>query len=235
MKTTPLFTRALPRAVIATLAATGLLALSACASEEDTQNSETTTEITTETTLETTSATAATTTGGNSGADAGSEPDLTATVTTAEGAEVGTAEFREQDGAVSITVGFSDMEPGFYGLHIHQIGVCETDSAAPGDPDTTGDFLSAGSHLGAGESDHPDHPGDLPQLLVKNDGAAAMTVETDRFTLADLEDEDGSALMIHSDADNFANIPERYSIDGADEDTLGTGDAGSRLACGVIG
>ncbi len=240
MKTTPLFTRTLPRAVIATLAATGLLTLSACASEEDAQTSETTTEITTETTLETTSATTSatattTTTGGDAGADAGSEPDLTATVTTAEGTEVGTAEFREQDGAVSITVGFSDMEPGFYGLHIHQIGVCETDSTAPDNPDKTGAFLSAGSHLGAGESDHPDHPGDLPQLLVKTDGSAAMTVETDRFTLADLEDEDGSAVMIHSDPDNFANIPERYAPDGADEDTLGAGDAGSRLACGVIG
>ena len=206
--------------MIATLAATGLLTLSACASEEDAQTSETTTEITT---------------GGDAGADAGSEPDLTATVTTAEGTEVGTAEFREQDGAVSITVGFSDMEPGFYGLHIHQIGVCETDSTAPDNPDKTGAFLSAGSHLGAGESDHPDHPGDLPQLLVKTDGSAAMTVETDRFTLADLEDEDGSAVMIHSDPDNFANIPERYAPDGADEDTLGAGDAGSRLACGVIG
>lgn len=232
MKTTPLFTKTLPRSVIATLAATGLLTLSACASEEDTQNNETTPETTTATTLETTSATAA---GGDTGADAGSEPDLTAVVTTAEGTEVGTAEFRDQDEGVSITVGFSDMEPGFYGLHIHQIGVCETDSAAPDNPDNTGDFLSAGSHLGAGESDHPDHPGDLPQLLVKNDGTAVMTVETDRFTLADLEDADGSALMIHSDADNFANIPERYSPDGADQDTLGTGDAGSRLACGVIG
>ncbi|EEW49218.1 copper/zinc superoxide dismutase [Corynebacterium efficiens YS-314] len=236
MKTTPLFTGPLPRAVIATLAATGLFALSACASEEDTQNNGTTTDTTTETALETTTATTAGgDTGADTGADTGSEPDLTAAVTTAEGAEVGTAEFREQDGAVSITVGFNDMEPGFYGLHIHQIGVCETDSAAPDNPDNTGDFLSAGSHLGAGESDHPDHPGDLPQLLVKNDGTAVMTVETDRFTLADLEDDDGSALMIHSDADNFANIPERYSPDGADEDTLGTGDAGSRLACGVIG
>ena len=228
MKTTPspMITRTLPRAVIATLAATGLLTLSACASEENTQGNEITTETTTATTTETTSA---------AGTDTETEPNLTATVTTAEGTEIGTAEFREQEGAVSITVGFSEMEPGFYGLHIHQIGVCETDSAAPNDPENTGDFLSAGSHLGAGESDHPDHPGDLPQLLVKDTGEAVMTVETDRFTLADLEDADGSALMIHSNPDNFANIPERYSPEGADQDTLGTGDAGSRLACGVIG
>ena len=50
----------------------------------------------------------------------------------------------------------------------------------------------------------------------------------------DLLDDDGTALMVHSDADNFANIPERYAPEGPDEDTRSTGDAGSRLACGVI-
>lgn len=224
MKTTP-------TALIATLAATGVLTLSACASQEGAQTAETITKTTAVTT------TATVTTAGDTAAanNPGSAPDLTATVTTAGDTEVGTAEFREQDKGVSIAVRFSGMEPGFYGLHIHQIGVCDTDSPAPDNPDNTGDFLSAGSHLGSGESDHPDHPGDLPQLLVKNSSEAVLTVETDRFTLADLEDEDGSALMIHSGADNFANIPDRYSPDGADADTLGTGDAGSRLACGVIG
>ncbi len=45
--------------------------------------------------------------------------------------------------------------------------------------------------------------------------------------------------MIHADADNFGNIPTRYALpDNAavpDQQTLSTGDAGGRVACGVIG
>ena len=49
-----------------------------------------------------------------------------------------------------------------------------------------------------------------------------------------------TAIIIHEKADNFANIPpERYQqVNGApppDETTLATGDAGKRVACGVIG
>ena len=71
-------------------------------------------------------------------------------------------------------------------------------------------------------------------LLVQESGEASLTFETDRLTAEDFEDEDGAALMLHSDPDNSANIPERYAPDGPDEDTTGTGDAGFRLACGVI-
>lgn len=149
---------------------------------------------------------------------------LNATINDAEGTELGTAEFEEVDGAVRIQVETTGMEPGFYGLHIHGTGLCEADGDAP--------FTSAGSHLGGDEADHPDHAGDLPQLLVKNSGEAVLTFETDRLTLSDLED---AALMIHTDPDNFANVPERYAEDGVDGDTLATGDAGSRLGCAVIG
>ena len=61
-----------------------------------------------------------------------------------------------------------------------------------------------------------------------------MTFQTDRLTTENLMDDNGSALMIHSDPDNYANIPERYAAAGPDEDTRSAGDAGSRLACGVI-
>lgn len=58
-----------------------------------------------------------------------------------------------------------------------------------------------------------------------------MTV-TDRFTLADLMDDDGAAFIIHENTDNFANIPERYG--GPDEETQQAGDSGPRIACGVV-
>jgi superoxide dismutase, Cu-Zn family len=79
---------------------------------------------------------------------------------------------------------------------------------------------------------HGAHAGDLPSLLVTEDGEATLATATDRFSIADLRDADGSAVMVHSGADNFANIPARYG--GPDQETLSTGDAGSRLACGVV-
>jgi Cu-Zn family superoxide dismutase len=126
------------------------------------------------------------------------------------------------------------LPPGFHGFHVHAIGVCEPDSANPTDPSMTGDFLSAGGHLGAGESDHGEHPGDLPTLYVGASGTGSLTVVLDALTFADLTDDDGSAVMVHEARDNYANIPERYAADGPDEMTLNTGDAGGRIACGPV-
>ena len=207
--------RSLPRTAFAVLGVTGLLAVGACATENESPDAG---PVATVTTME------ETTTG----------ETLSVVLNGAEGTEFGTVEINEVNGALQISADLSGLEPGFYGLHIHQTGLCELDSAAPGAPDDTGDFLSAGGHLGSDEADQPDHAGDLPQLLVKESGDAVLTFETDRLTLSDLEDEDGSAIMIHSGPDNYANIPERYASEGADEDSLNTGDAGSRLACGVV-
>lgn len=218
--------RTLSRSAVAAVGVAGLLAVSACATEED-QDANTATATDAVVTEETTTAETA--------ADDGADSDLSATLNDAEGNEMATVDVAEQDGALEFTVSASGMEPGFYGFHIHSIGECEPDSAAPDDPENTGDFLSAGGHLGGDEAEHPDHQGDLPQLLVMESGDASMTFRSDRLTLADLDDEDGSAMMIHSDADNYANVPERYASEGVDEDTLSTGDAGSRLACGVLG
>jgi Cu-Zn family superoxide dismutase len=47
-----------------------------------------------------------------------------------------------------------------------------------------------------------------------------------------------TSIMIHAGADNFMNIPDRYQVNGTpgpDETTMTTGDAGKRVACGVIG
>ena len=166
------------------------------------------------------------------------EPALaTAELTDPDGESLGQIEFLETEGGVEIVAATENMEPGFYGFHIHEIGECEPDSAAPDDPEDTGDFMSAGSHIvGDEDADHPDHAGDLPVLLVNEDGTAQQSVVTDRLDESLLLDDDGSAVMIHADADNFGNVPERYLGDGStpDDDTLGTGDAGDRLACGVV-
>ena len=62
---------------------------------------------------------------------------------------------------------------------------------------------------------------------------------TDAFTEDDLLAGQKTAIIIHENADNFANIPpERYNqvngTPGPDETTMATGDAGKRVACGVI-
>ncbi|GAA4283469.1 hypothetical protein GCM10022261_10000 [Brevibacterium daeguense] len=57
-----------------------------------------------------------------------------------------------------------------------------------------------------------------------------MTIVTHRVDRAMLLDDDGSSVMIHADPDNFGNVPG-----GGDEDTASTGNAGDRLACGVVG
>jgi Cu-Zn family superoxide dismutase len=160
--------------------------------------------------------------------------ELTAILVDPEGTEVGNVTFEEADEGTEVSVEVTGLPPGFHGFHVHAVGVCEPDSANPSDPSMTGDFLSAGGHVGVGESDHGEHPGDLPSLYVAESGTGSMTAVTDALALADLTDDDGSAVMVHEGRDNYANVPERYAPSGPDEMTLNTGDAGGRIACGPV-
>jgi superoxide dismutase, Cu-Zn family len=173
---------------------------------------------------------------------AASGEKLTAQLKNAGGTTVATADFEFSSGFVTITVkttGSGQLTPGFHGLHIHSVGKCEADSVAPtGGP--PGDFESAGAHFQApGHSGHP-ASGDLTSLQVRQDGTAELVTTTDAFTAEDLQAGAKTSIIIHEKADNFANIPpERYQqINGApppDQTTMATGDAGKRVACGVIG
>ncbi|HKP42430.1 superoxide dismutase[Cu-Zn] [Mycobacterium sp.] len=167
---------------------------------------------------------------------------LTAQLKAADGTTVATADIEFSGGYATVTVQTTapgELTPGFHGLHIHSVGKCEANSVAPtgGAP---GDFNSAGGHFQvAGHTGHP-ASGDLASLQVRGDGTAKLVTTTDAFTAADLLGGAKTAIIIHEKADNFANIPpERYQqVNGApppDETTLATGDAGKRVACGVIG
>jgi Cu-Zn family superoxide dismutase len=162
------------------------------------------------------------------------DDELTARLVDPEGTEVGTVTFTDDDGALEVSVEVEGLPPGFHGFHVHAVGLCEPDSANPANPAMTGDFLSAGGHLGGGEADHGAHAGDLPVLFVDGAGAGSLTTVTDALTLDDLLDDDGSAVMVHADRDNYANVPERYAPAGPDEMTRNTGDAGGRIACGTV-
>lgn len=149
-----------------------------------------------------------------------------------DGSKLGRVTLRQQGNLIVVTGLVRSLTPGFHGFHIHAIGLCEADAAG-------GPFATAGGHYTGGHPNHGDHAGDMPSLLVTNEGKAYTQFLTDRFTLADLRDADGSAVMVHGGRDNFANIPLRYFTGtpptaGPDATTLATGDAGARVACGVI-
>ena len=109
---------------------------------------------------------------------------------------------------------------------MHAIGQC----VAP--------FTSAGGHYNPGGAGRA-HAGDMPSLLVLDDGTAQAQFATDNFTIDELYDADRSAIIVHAAPDNFANIPTRYQSTtegtfGPDSATLATGDAGAQVACGVV-
>ena len=179
---------------------------------------------------------------GGHGAAAASGEKLTAQLKLADGTTVATADFQFANGYATVTVQTTapgELAPGFHGLHVHSVGKCEANSVAPtgGAP---ADFNSAGGHFQVpGHSGHP-ASGDLTSLQVREDGSAMLVTTTDAFTAEELQAGAKAAIIIHEKSDNFANIPpERYrQINGApppDETTLATGDAGRRVACGVIG
>jgi superoxide dismutase, Cu-Zn family len=147
---------------------------------------------------------------------------------TGSGNVAGTVSLARMGGKVLVTVSVRGLTAGFHGFHVHTIGSC----VAPA-------FTSAGGHFNPRSVGHGQHAGDFPPLLVNADGTGQATFRTDRFALADLFDSDGSALIVHANADNLANIPTRYHSHtedklGPDSATLATGDAGDRAACGVV-
>ena len=132
----------------------------------------------------------------------------------------------QRNGKVAVDVRAAGLEPGFHGFHVHEKGLCEPP-----------DFTSAGGHHKRDAQAHGAHAGDMPPLLATSDGKARASFVTDAFRVSELVAGDGSAVMIHSDRDNLANIPTRYASGanpGPDEETLKTGDSGSRIACGVV-
>jgi len=137
------------------------------------------------------------------------------------GALVGSVSFTQMDHSVQVRADVWSQTPGFHGFHVHSVGICE------------GDFTSAGGHLNRSGVSHANHDGDMTSLYIQADGTGTLRFETDRFTVADLFDTDGSAVMIHALPDNFANIPTRYVAE-PDAMTLSTGDSGARVACGQV-
>ena len=97
---------------------------------------------------------------------------------------------------------------GVFGFHIHNGSVC---SGAQDDP-----FANVLTHYNPDDSPHPYHAGDLPPLFSCN-GRAFLAVLTGRFCLKNVI---GKTVVIHSGPDDFTTQP--------------AGNAGNKIACGVI-
>lgn len=128
----------------------------------------------------------------------------------------GVVTFEQMNGTVRIVADISGLEPGTHGFHIHETGDC----SAPDATSAGGHFNPQGHQHGApGDDEH--HAGDLGNIEAAEDGTAHLELEIDYITLTSGETSVmGKAVIVHSDPDDFTTQP--------------TGNAGSRLACGVI-
>ena len=139
----------------------------------------------------------------------------TAMLATATGAPVGRATATDVAGGVRFTIDAMGMPPGTHGAHVHMVGRCD----AP-------DFASAGGHWnptamkhGAMNPQGP-HQGDLPNLVIANDGRGTIAATIPGATLAALMDTDGAAMVVHAQPDDLKTDP--------------SGNSGGRIACGVF-
>jgi Cu-Zn family superoxide dismutase len=142
-----------------------------------------------------------------------------ADIKNAQGNTVGTASLRETKDGLLIVLNVKGLPEGLHAVHIHAIAKCESPA-----------FTSAGGHFNPLNKRHglknPDgpHAGDLPDLYVNKDGVGRYEALMESVTLGagdtSVFDADGSAIVIHSTADDNMTDP--------------AGNSGDRIACGVI-
>jgi superoxide dismutase, Cu-Zn family len=153
-----------------------------------------------------------------SGAALAKDPTAVAKLEPRSGSKVsGTATFTERDGRVTMTIKVKGLTPGAHAIHLHEVGDC----SAP-------DASSAGGHWNPTGEKHgrwmhaPFHHGDIGNLAANKKGKAELTFESELWTIDGGKPGDvvGHSVVIHEKQDDFATQP--------------TGNAGARVACGVI-
>ena len=142
-----------------------------------------------------------------------------AALKSADGKEVGSANLTQTPHGVLINISVKGLPPGEHAFHVHAVGKCEPP------------FTSAGGHFNPGNKKHGMmaaegyHAGDMPNLHVPQSGDLTVETVNANITLEkgkpnSVFDADGSAIVIHAGSDDYKTDP--------------AGDAGARIACGVI-
>ena len=167
-----------------------------------------------------------------------------ATLRVADGTEIGQVTFQGKRTETEVRVRLEHVPPNwsadaFHGFHIHANNSGTENGCVANPTDTSNQwFLAVDGHWNPDGHDHAGHAGDMPSLLVNADGSAEMEFVTGRFDPAALV---GRAVIVHAGADNFGNVPlgsapNQYTANdtAAITATKNTGNAGDRLACGIV-
>uniref|UniRef100_A0A0D6R8L6 Superoxide dismutase [Cu-Zn] n=1 Tax=Araucaria cunninghamii TaxID=56994 RepID=A0A0D6R8L6_ARACU len=113
------------------------------------------------------------------------------------------------------------LKPGLHGFHVHAMG------------DTTNGCLSTGPHYNPFNKEHgaPEdenrHAGDLGNIIAAQNGVVELSIEDWQIPLKGPHSVVGRAVVVHADPDDLGR--------GGHELSKTTGNAGGRVACGVIG
>jgi Cu-Zn family superoxide dismutase len=138
------------------------------------------------------------------------------------GESVGTVTATDGENGLTLTPDLAGLPSGEHGFHIHQNPSCdpaEKDGSMIAGLTAGGHYDPESTSVHKGPKAEGGHLGDLPRLIVADDGTATTPVVAPRLTVADIK---GRALMIHAHGDNYSDDPK----------PLGGG--GARIACGVI-
>ena len=130
------------------------------------------------------------------------------------GSRVGEATLRDSPDGVRISATFTDLPPGEHAFHVHAVGRCEAPFESAGDH-----FNPTGKQHGRDNPQGP-HAGDMPNVEVTSSRRASIDIVLRTVSLSSMLDGDGASLVVHENGDDYKSDP--------------AGNAGRRIACGVI-
>lgn len=129
----------------------------------------------------------------------------------------GTITFTENhDGSVNVEGTIKGLSPGKHGMHIHEYGDCSDPKAMS----AGGHFAGAHPTHGA-QTDNVRHQGDLGNAVANEQGVATISLKDTHLKLSGGQNIIGRSLIVHEKEDDLKTQP--------------TGNAGGRVACGVVG
>ncbi len=128
----------------------------------------------------------------------------------------GTVTFTKAEAGVKVSARLTGLAPGMHGFHIHEFGDC----SAPDGASAGGHFNPSGEPHAAPSEAHR-HAGDLGNVEAKGDGSADLDYVDAAASLEGPSSILGRGVIVHANPDDFKTQP--------------TGNAGGRVACGVIG